>query len=720
MHRNMARAAGSARQPPPLPGGPTQGTDGGAMRAACDGQWLDRLVPGFVLPFSAWTLYVQAMVFARASFDALLRGLPLVALAAVALTVGWFRLRDSGHADARADAHADTRVTAAAPPLAVLGGATLWVALWSAGMPFGVFWWGALLAMFAAWAWHLRAGRHASPEPGAAEQPSPVAARIAPWVVSCVALAAVVVVLVANRPAADDAFYQSIPATLLRWPDAPVLLHDTMYRLPGQPVMLPFYRLGNYDVVVAVIARLAGVDYLPVAYLFVPAVAAALCVLAWAWFLRRIAPERWVVLLPVVFACVMLLGEAGRAYGNFAFVRMVHGKSVLATGMVPVIAGAALAYMRHGGLRHWLLLLAAYVAALGVTASALFVAPAAAALGLAGAWSPGLARSRRFVLGMLPVAYLVGAAWLVGAGTHGAQALAAPSPTPMPSIPQMLVGTWGAWSTRVLLVALLSAWAFVRDPVRARYFSAGAFFFLLVALDPYTAPYVAAMSVGVKTYWRLTWALPLPFFLAVVVDGVAMRAIAAKPKALAAGACLALAGLSFMFAARSGTLLCSNGVTLGLPGPKVPPLEFAIAREVAARVPETDTVLAPEAVATWLPLFVAHPQLLGIRQMYLGLAFPPAETAERSNLMRYVAGEHRPHEAERWFVAAVERRRLAAVVFPRSTLWAGEIERTLRERGWQPLACGRYWIMAREDVVAATAARGAARPRCAALAAGAP
>jgi hypothetical protein len=190
--------------------------------------------------------------------------------------------------------------------------------------------------------------------------------------------------------------------------------------------------------------------------------------------------------------------------------------------------------------------------------------------------------------------------------------------------------------------------------------------------------------------------LPLPFFLAVVVDGVVSRAIAAKPKALAAGACVALASLAVVFAARSGTLLCANSVTLGLPSLDVPPLEFSVAGKVAAEVPEDGTVLAPEAVSTWLPVFVVHPRIVGVRQMYLSLAFAPAETAQRSNMMRYVAGQYRPPGADRWFADSVRRYRLSAVVFARAAPWAGEIEGLLRERGWRLLSCGTYPIMVRD------------------------
>src|SRR6185437_5778018 len=188
--------------------------------------------------------------------------------------------------------------------------------------------------------------------------------------------------------------------------------------------------------------------------------------------------------LLILFLVVLALGETHRDYGNFAFERLFQGKSILVTGMVPVIAGSAL-------------LFAAQVAALGVSASALFVAPAAAALGLAGGWTANATSSRRFAVGILASAYVFGAGWAMASVTHGGQALV--SSSPMPGVQQILDDTWGWWSTRLLLVALLAAWAFVRNPIRARYLSAGAFFCLLAALNPYTVRIVADHFVGVRT-----------------------------------------------------------------------------------------------------------------------------------------------------------------------------------------------------------------------------
>ena len=668
------------------------------MRVALNGV-VDRSVPLFVLPYAIWTMYVHLITAAHASFDTLLYGLPAMMLVAAVATMAWLRLPGPAKRyapPATGDqpvggsiAAAITRAIGHPSPFAVLAGAIVWVGLPSIGVPYPVFWWVALLAMAGAWMWNLHGESRATSDEDAGKHVA--------WIVVIVAAAAVCVTLVASRPDADDAFYRSISATLLRHPQQPVLLHDTLYRLPNVPILLQFYRLSNYDVLVGTLARLTGVDHLLVAYLVLPSLFAAFSVLGWAYLLRRIVPARWSWTLLILLLVVLALGEVHRDYGNFAFVRLFQGKAILVTGMVPVIAGSALLFARHGGLRHWLLLFAAEIAALGVSPSALFVAPAAAALGLAGGWSPNAASSRRFALGMLASVYVFGAGWAVASVTHGGQDLV--SSSPMPDVMPILEDAWGGWSTRLFLVALLAAWAFVRNPGRARYLSAGAFFFLLAVLNPYTVRFVADHFVGIRTYWRLTWTLPLPLFLAVLLDGVIERALRMRSKVLAACACATLACLAIAFGWHFGTLRSANGVTLGLPGPKVAPVEYQVAARIDRDVPGNGVVLAPESVSIWLPGFVTHPQLLGVRSLYLTRAFSLQDAARRSSLMRYVAGEYRPPDSAVWFANALHTYGLTAVVFVHSAPWCGEIEDVLARQGWRPVSHGTYdvWLKAGRD-----------------------
>src|SRR3546814_163352 len=92
-------------------------------------------------------------------------------------------------------------------------------------------------------------------------------------------------------------------------------------------------------------------------------------------------------------------------------------------------------------------------------------------------------------------------------------------------------------------------------------------------------------------------------------------------------------------------------------------------------------------------IFVAHPQAIGVRQSYLSLAFTPRETAQRSNMMRYVSGRYRPPDAEAWFRESIRRHRVTAVVVAGTTPWRDEIAGTLGAQGWHLWSCDTYGLL---------------------------
>ena len=51
---------------------------------------------------------------------------------------------------------------------------------------------------------------------------------------------------------------------------------------------------------------------------------------------------------------------------------------------------------------------------------------------------------------------------------------------------------------------------------------------------------------------------------------------------------------------------------------KVPSEVMPVVQEVLAIAPPRSTVLAPEAVSSWLPIWEGHPALVYARQLYFG------------------------------------------------------------------------------------------------------
>jgi len=117
-------------------------------------------------------------------------------------------------------------------------------------------------------------------------------------------------------------------------------------------------------------------------------------------------------------------------------------------------------------------------------------------------------------------------------------------------------------------------------------------------------------------------------------------------------------------------------------------------RTGAAQVPEDGVVLAPELVATWLPTFVHHPRLLGVRAVYLPQTFPRQEAEQRLALMQYVAGSKRTTGSKTEFEKALTRYGITCVVVLHATPWRREIEAVFTQRGWVKIGSGAYdiWV----------------------------
>ena len=649
----------------------------------------------FTWCFAIWTVCVHAIVVTHSSFDTLLRWLPWAMLAAVLLIFAWSRRLEKHHEAAPVALPGNGAFTAnrdggiagllGEKPWLVLAFSVFWVGLLFVGLPYSIFWWTALVAMAVTWVSTLR---KFGPTAVAVPKQSN-----AGWiVVAAVAIAAVCVTLFTSRPDPDDAFYQSIPATLLRFPHQPVLLHDTMYRLGNLPLLLPVYKVGSYEVLIAVLARLTGISHLVIAYLILPAVFAVLAVLAWARLLKLMVGDRWPAALVILLLCVLALGEAHQSYGNFAFVRLFQGKAIFATVMAPVIASCAIEFSYRASFRNWLLLFVAQVAAIGFTSSALFVAPLAAGLALMSGWSPNGAATRRLVCGVLASSYVFAVAGFLMVATRGGHGFV--SAAPMPPMLDLIERTWGLWSTALLLVSLLAAWAWIDEVRGKRYALAAGLFFLLGVLDPYTSRFVADHLTGTSSYWRLTWALPLPFMTAAMLEGLLARIVQLKRRVVVVAACSVLLALAVGFGLHSGTLRSANYVTLGMPGLKVYSTEYPVARKVVQEVPEDGVVLAPELVATWLPTFVHHPKLLAVRAVYLDGTFGKLEGSKRLALMQYISGVAQTTHSASEFDAALDHYGLTCAVVLHAASWRAQIDTILQQHDWRRIDSGAYdvWV----------------------------
>jgi hypothetical protein len=127
-------------------------------------------------------------------------------------------------------------------------------------------------------------------------------------------------------------------------------------------------------------------------------------------------------------------------------------------------------------------------------------------------------------------------------------------------------------------------------------------------------------------------------------------------------------------------LSTDNGVRLGTPHWKLPEDEFDRAREIAASADEDDFVLAPLAIARWIPLIQRHPRPVMVREMYidrLHATLGPDELDRRRVLAHLVGGHARPPEGPALLADAIERYPLRVVCLSGRALAWPELRRVL-------------------------------------------
>ena len=470
-------------------------------------------------------------------------------------------------------------------------------------------------------------------------------------------------------------------------PEAPLLAGDTLHGIPGVPLALPTYRVQSYQQLQAALAYATGMRVLDVAHLLLPGIAAFLVPLAWARLLRILLPGRWIFGVGAVLAFLFGMADGSHAFANFAFVRMHQGKSVLLCVVLPVVLATALEFGSAPDRRRFLRLALAQIAAVGLSASALWLAPLVAGLALLSTAGSPL-DLRTLLLGVTASTWVVA----LGLGLRAeTQAFFDGAHFPITARPRGALELFSQSSELVLgkgpsgaavLASALAAWAAAPTAILRRVTGLFVLGFALLIWNPFTADRVAAMLTSPQTYWRVFWLLPLPAFAAAVVTWPLELARGRTPAWLAGGATLLLAVTLFGVAPMRHALSTSNGVEIDTPGWKVPAAEWAAARAIAAHASSGELVLAPLAVSPWIPIARDHPQPLVVRPPYLRLIYRfvgAEEMNRRLRLARLVSGEQTFAHAGDALARAIDEYPLAAVCVARETERWPEL-RTVLER----------------------------------------
>lgn len=645
----------------------------------------ERIIDGACFVFAAWTLACHAVVAAGAS-------LWLAAVLFVLLLVAW-RGASPRWPRSPLPLAASSLVPAWDSALRAAGLMAACVAAWALRDHALALWWvgtiGLSLATFAA----LRA----APAPSAAL----ASGRRLEGALWSLVLACATLAVLAHRPDLDDAFYLNLAVAAADAPGAPLLTADTLHGVAGLPVHHPVYRVHSWELWNALWSRITGIPVIAMFHWVSAAMAAALIPLAWARLFRRLVPAYW---LPAVCALVFVLvvdGELHRGYGNFAIVRIWQGKSIMLSVLLPLVAAHALDFVRAPSARRGLLLAASQIAALGCSSSALWAAPAVALSAAACGLQPGREGLRRLALAALASVYVLGAGfslqtaladdlaaryaerdtaeWRAKTQARNAERTLRHAPgVQLEDSLQRVLGDGRARS--VGLALLLGGWAFLAPGLGRRYACAVPLAAWLVLLNPYASDAVSRFLVG-NSMWRVFWALPIPALTALALTG-AFACTSARRRRLAVAATLVACGL---FAAMPShtTLSADNDVRLGWPGFKVTDA-YAAAELLHERTEAGATVVAPRAVAAWLPTFSERSFPLLVRDAYLRRyrgELGQQDLYQRLMMTEFVSGVELAPSAEKLFARGLERYAVRGVLLA-VTPQAVKARAALREAGF--------------------------------------
>jgi len=495
----------------------------------------------------------------------------------------------------------------------------------------------------------------------------------------CLACAAFT--LLVHRADPDDAFYVNIAVAAADHPGAPLIAYDTLHGLPELPLALPVYRVHAVELFTALVSHRSGIPVLTVAHLWLPALVAFLVPLAWARLLRLVMPRTW---LWGVFFCVaylLLAGGASHGHPDFSFVRLQQGKSVMLTLCMPLIIAYAIEFALAPRGWPWLRLAAAQIAAVGMSASALWLAPATAALALASARRPGKRSLAVLAFGLTASLYPLLLAFSLRGATESAfrnavvriSAAATNSDTLLAEAAKVSLGHDGV--TLLILAALLGSGCVASSALLRRLCIAFGLAFFLVFWSPLTASWIATHVTSVPTYWRVFWLLPVPLLAVAFVSAPLSWDALRAPTWLAYGAATLCGALLLGFGPSAYSFSASNGAWIGRGNWKVPPALLPAALATQEHAGPGDLVLASKEVAPWIPVFHRHPTPLVVRINYLPLLagrLDDAELERRISLVRLVTGIRRPPHAEQLLADAVRGYPLQVVVLSRSALhWSG-------------------------------------------------
>ncbi len=685
--------------------------------------WSSKILDAVVLAYAAFTVCSQAVTFSGGTPRTLARLTVALGVAgvvtAVALAVRRWRRSTPPGAAAPADdspAAIDADADADANPkdegfdrrrLLLLGLGLVLLGLWLTLKSPLVLWLGILAYLTLGYADSLRGTPQVPPEPREG-------ARSSELLLFALAALCSFLALYAHRYRNDDCYYLNLAVTLVDAPDAPLLTENSIHApLPDKPnsnaVFVP-YRVHAWESLGGTLGLLLGIEPMRVIHLGMAGLAAALIPLALARLFRLLDPRRWAFMLIAAMGLYLFEGSSGLGFASQGIVRAFTGKSVLLSVLVPLLVHHAITLSARPSRAAFVRLLGAQIAAVGLSSTALWLAPVTTMLATAVPLAPRLRSWRPIALGLLSCSYVVGLGLVIRAQLMGRGAAANAGATEAAVTVKkagdlqrarfdlVQKGLEQAFEhPRVIIVfvaMLLLAVAVARTRLAQRYVALFCGALALLFMNPYFANFVRHNVTGEFTGQRAMWLAPVPTALALVFASLlpvgaprAMRYARTAAAGLALAAFLAFVPTRYLFS-RDNMVRWSWP-----PGPKVPQPAFSVVLKLRKQLHVGDVVLAPELVSWYLPTLTHHPYPLLANAKYL--AAPKKEDRRRERLVDVVTKHKKKLDAKtrKSLVRAVREDGLDAVVATGRAARTPGLAQTLAELGFRRAAGYRGYLV---------------------------
>jgi hypothetical protein len=443
----------------------------------------------------------------------------------------------------------------------------------------------------------------------------------------------------------DDCYYVNLAVTVADHPEAPLLSIHTLHAAIGANpyTVFPPYRIHSFEALGGLISHVTGIDAIRVLHIGAAGVAGALIPLAFARLFRLLDRERWFYMTLAVLCMYLVDGSGDRGFSNQGIVRVFTGKSVMLSVAMPLIVCYGIALGLRPRLATVGLLAAGQIAAVGLSSTALWMAPVTAMLAVGATLRRSMTWLRAAVLGLVSCGYVVAIAlWVrshvMTGGTKGeaSRALAVTSGISNARFDLLSSSFDQNIGNNEIVVITLSLLLFsiplARTALARRYLVTASLVVALVLMNPYFANFLRHNVFGKYTGQRAFWVAPLPVAFGAVFVAlipVSGRALLRWLGVLGGAAALAL----FCWLVPSEYVLSqkNNVIFKWPPGPKVPSYAFAVSESLSRNLSEDDVVLAPELVSWYLPTVHHHPKPLLANAKYM-----TAEKGEEYRLQKLV------------------------------------------------------------------------------------